>query len=143
MSRLPRFGALVCLSLLGLTACKGKGTFVVLSFTSGPALVKTVACTLTLGTQTASASYTAKGSELSFPTTGTLEIGSGAGSMIADCAAKDAAGGVLATATGTLVVVRDATSTLTLSFSAEPNPDGGNTGALTIDPPLANPGGRS
>ncbi len=134
MSRLVRL-ALVALAFAP-AACGNKGTFVILDFPSGPeGKVASIHASLTLGTQSAEATFSPKaGGTFAFPTSGSLEIGKGAGALTVQASALDANGVALATATGMVTVVRDATLHLSLPFEVTAPTDGGMSGALAITP---------
>ncbi|HVU49782.1 MAG TPA: choice-of-anchor D domain-containing protein [Polyangia bacterium] len=108
--------------------CSKSGTFVVLDFKAGasaPQGVKSIDVGLTLGGQTAMTSYTAPGGgDITLPTSATLEIGSGSGTLAVSATARDAGGAALATAAATGVVTSGSTTHVTVTFGGS-SPDGG------------------
>lgn len=123
-------------AVLAVTACQKKGTFVVLDFTTGPATsVHTIQCDLALAGKTAKTTFTSKGDGFAFPTSGSLQIESGTGTLTVACEARGTDGVLAGTVSGTVEVVRDRSVTVDLPFTGagDLGTDGG-TGALVIAP---------
>ncbi|MEO6954812.1 MAG: choice-of-anchor D domain-containing protein [Polyangia bacterium] len=125
-------------AVLAVTACQKKGTFVVLDFTSGPATsVHTIQCDLGLGGKTATATFTSKGDGFVFPTSGSLQIESGTGTLTVSCEARGADGGAVGSVAGSIEVARDRSVTLALPFTSMSDfgTDAGS-GAFVIAPAI-------
>ena len=122
--------------LLSLAACQKKGTFVLLDFTSGPAAsVHSIRCDLGLAGKNATALFTSKDGGFVFPTSGSLQLESGAGTLSVSCEARAADGGPVGTVSGTIEVVRDRSVTLDLAFtSASDMGTDGGSGVFVIAP---------
>ncbi len=123
-------------SVLALSACSPSGTYVVMSFTTGPTTASTIHCNFTLGGKAATTDFVAKSGTFTFPTKGSVEVGNGSGALSIVCEARDAAGTVLASASASANVVRDTTTNVDIPFGPVQGDDGGirPTGALTIAP---------
>ena len=123
-------------AVLAVTACQKKGTFVTLDFISGPATpVHSIRCDLGLEGKTATATFTSKEGGFVFPTSGSLQLESGAGTLSVSCEARGMDGGPIGAVSQTVEVVRDRSVTLELAFTSasDMGTDGGN-GVFVIAP---------
>jgi hypothetical protein len=114
--------------LLSVSGC-AQGTFVSVSINqqvSSPATVR-IAFALTLDGRSANGSLSGSGGKaITFPTTASLQIGSGSGSMKVTATAYDAAGAIIDSATGTVDVVAGSTVPLTLILGGTTERDMGS-----------------
>ncbi|MDB4965696.1 MAG: cell wall protein AWA1-like [Myxococcales bacterium] len=105
------------LALLFAASCGG-GTYVTVTLAiagAPPAGVTRIDLDLQLAGKSASASLNTAGG-ITFPTTTVLEIASGEGMLSITANARDAAGAIVAQASGTATVSRGKTTTATLTF---------------------------
>jgi hypothetical protein len=130
--RLPRHLLTLLLACAGLTtACKGGGTYVVVAIQAGsgtPSGIRSIQLDLMMAGHVASATFTGpNGGDITLPTDGTLEIGSGAGDLTITAHARGANGQVLDTGTGHGIVSRDSTTHIVVQLGTGPG-DGGAGG---------------
>ncbi len=131
MRQRPAAAALLALTL---GACSS-GTFVVLDFPSGPAGAASIHASLSLDGKTADATYNVSGG-ITFPTSATLQIGTGAGDLVVNATVLDQAGKTLATAMAMVKVEQNKTVHLSIPFATTQVGDdlGLQTGPLMIAP---------
>lgn len=117
--------ALVC------AACTpaARGTFVLVQLDTAspvPPGLRTIVLDLELGGQKATTEITSD-SDITLPTSASLEIGAGEGELAVDAIAQTEGGLRLGSAAGRVLLVKDATTTLDLhlSFAGKPAADGG------------------
>jgi hypothetical protein len=141
MARASSRSWLAVLALVGGLGfgCSKSGTFVVVDFdgsSTAPKGIKSIDLALTLGGKTAMTSYTAPGGgDITLPTSATLEVGSGSGTLGVTATAHDKSGGSLATATASGTVTTGSTTTIHVQLGGSPDggagmggSDGGGTG---------------
>ncbi len=111
--------------------CKKSGTFAVLDFATAPQGLKSIGVDLTLGAKMTTTTFTGPGgSDITLPTSATLEIGSGTGTLVRRHA-LDGAGAVLATGHGQGAIASGDTIHIAVTFGA--TTDGGAGDGGTTD----------
>ncbi len=134
MTRLRLWAVLAVCLMGGLGfGCKKSGTFAVLDFAgTAPQGLKSIGVDLTLGAKMTTTTFTGPGgSDITLPTSATLEIGSGTGTLYVTAHALDGAGAVLATGTGQGAIASGDTIHIAVTFGA--TTDGGAGDGGTTD----------
>jgi hypothetical protein len=130
MTRLRPPSWLALVALLGGLGfgCSKSGTFVILDFKAGastPKGIRSIDLDLTLAGHSAMTTFTGPtGSDISLPTSATLEIGSGSGVLTLTARARGQAGALLDMGTGAGTITSGSTTHITVQFGA-PATDGG------------------